>query len=176
MLVFCDKPTGPEKTMLFAADEFRQLIVRDTLTAIDDWAPAHENLLLGTAAQESRRGLNLKSGRLLGIYRISPNTHRAVWDKYLLHYPDLASRVRGMAGQHSFIKDPHGELISNLKYATAIAWLIYRRAEQALPAGDDIPSLARYWHRHFRAKASASPSDFIASYQDYVVKRHELAA
>ena len=162
--------------MLFAADEFRQLIVRDTLQSIDEWTPVHENLLLGTAAQESSMGLRLKCGRLLGIYHISPNTHRAVWDKYLLHHPELASRVRGLAGQHSFIRDPHGELISNLKYATAIAWLIYRRAEQALPADDDVPGLARYWHRHFRNKASASIAEFITSYQRYIVDKQELAA
>lgn len=162
--------------MLFAADEFRQLIVRDTLRSIDEWEPVHENLLLGTAAQESSMGQSLKCGRLLGIYHISPNTHRAVWDKYLLHHPELASRVRGLAGQHSFIRDPHGELISNLKYATAIAWLIYRRAEQALPADDDVPGLARYWHRHFRSKASASIAEFITSYQRYIVDKQELAA
>ena len=162
--------------MLFAADEFRQLIVRDTLRSIDEWAPAHENLLLGTAVQESRLGLSLKRGRLLGIYHISPSTHRSVWDKYLIHNPDMASRIRGMAGQHSFISDPHGELITNLKYATAIAWLIYRRADEALPADDDIPGLARYWHRHFRAKASTSQADFIASYQHYIVEKQEIAA
>ncbi len=162
--------------MLFAADEFRQLIVRDTLRSIDEWAPAHENLLLGTAAQESRMGLNLKCGRLLGIYHISPKTHRAVWDKYLLHHPELASRVRGLAGQHSFIKDPHSELITNLKYATAIAWLIYRRVEYALPTAEDVPGLARYWQRFFRAKASGQVADFIASYQHHILGKQEFAA
>lgn len=162
--------------MLFEADEFRQLIVRDTLKAIDDWAPVHENLLLGTAAQESRMGLDLKCGRLLGIYHISPNTHRSVWDKYLLHYPDLASRVRGLAGQHSFIKNPHSELITNLKYATAIAWLIYRRVEQPLPTDDDVLGLARYWHRFFRSKASGQVADFIASYQLHILEKQKFAA
>ncbi len=162
--------------MLFAADEFRQLVIRDTLKSLGEWAPAQENLLLGTAAQESNMGLSLKRGRLLGIYHISPNTHRAVWDKYLLHHPELASRVRGMAGQHSFIGDPHGELISNLKYTTAIAWLIYRRCDEVLPASDDIPGLARYWHRHFRSKASASVTEFISNYQSYIVDKQELAA
>lgn len=162
--------------MLFAADEFRQLIVRDTLRSIDEWAPAHENLLLGTAAQESRMGLNLKCGRLLGIYHTSPKTHRAVWDKYLLHHPELASRVRGLAGQHSFIKDPHSELITNLKYATAIAWLIYRRVEYALPTAEDVPGLARYWQRFFRAKASGQVADFIASYQHHILGKQEFAA
>ncbi len=162
--------------MFFAADEFRQFIVRDTLKAIDDWAPAHENLLLGTAAQESRMELSLKSGRLLGIYHISPNTHRTVWDKYLLHHPELASRVRGLAGQHSFIHDPHSELITNLKYTTAIAWLIYRRVPYALPADDDILGLARYWHSHFRVKPSGQVADFVARYQYHILGKQEFAA
>ena len=162
--------------MLFAADEFRQLIIGHTLRSLDEWAPAHENLLLGTAAQESSMGSSLKRGRLLGLYHISPNTHRAVWDKYLIHYPDLASQIRGLAGQHSFILDPHGELISNLKYSTAIAWMIYRRVEQALPTANDIPGQARYWHRHFHARASAPSADFIASYQHYICEKQEFAA
>ncbi len=162
--------------MLFAADEFRQLIVRDTLKAIDEWTPARENLLLGTAAQESRMGINLKQGRRLGIYHISPSTHRNVWDKYLLNHPDLASRVRGLAGQHSFIRDPHGELITNLKYSTAIAWLIYRRAEEDVPAGEDIQGLAKFWYRHFRAKSSGHTEEYIANYQLYVLDQRELAA
>ncbi|OUS10224.1 hypothetical protein A9Q89_11505 [Gammaproteobacteria bacterium 53_120_T64] len=162
--------------MFFAADEFRQLIVQASLKAIDEWAPAHENLLLGTAAQESSMGLSLKRGRLLGLYHISPKTHRSVWDKYLIDHPDLASQVRGLAGQHSFIQDPHGELITNLKYATAIAWLIYRRNDEALPEPDDIQGLARYWHRHFRAKASATVDDFASSYHHYILEKHEIAA
>ncbi|MBL4781703.1 MAG: hypothetical protein JKX92_05620 [Porticoccaceae bacterium] len=162
--------------MFFSAADFRQLIIQDSLKAIDDWAPAHENLLLGTAAQESNMGLSLKRGRLLGLYHISPKAHRSVWDKYLIHHPDLASQVRGLAGQHSFIHNPHGELITNLKYATAIAWLIYRRNDEALPEADDIKGLARYWHRHFRAKASASVADFISSYRHYILEQHEIAA
>ena len=79
--------------MLFAADEFRQLIIGHTLRSLDEWAPAHENLLLGTAAQESSMGSSLKRGRLLGLYHISPNTHRSVWDKYLLHHSDLKSPI-----------------------------------------------------------------------------------
>lgn len=162
--------------MFFDADDFRQLIVRDTLQAIGEWTPAHENLLLGTAAQESKMGLNLKQGRLLGIYHISPAAHRAVWDKYLLHHPDLASRVRGLAGQHSFIRDPHGELVTNLKYATAIAWLIYKRTREETPASEDIQGLAKFWHRHFRSKASGPIADFVANYRHFVTEKQGLAA
>lgn len=146
------------------ARSFREQIIRDTLEFLDDWSPAAENLLLGTAAQESGLGNDLKSGRMLGIYHISPQAHQAIWDKYLINNPDLASRVRGLAGQRSFLRNPHGELVNNLSYATAIAWLIYKRHNLLLPAADNIEALAQLWHRHFHAKASASIEEFVSTY------------
>ncbi len=146
---------------MLSAYDLRHLIIRDTLKRLDDWSPAAENLLLGTAAQESGLGNDLKSGRMLGLCHISPQTHQAVWDKYLVKNPDLASRVRGLASQRSFLSNPHGELVTNLIYATAIAWLIYKRCNQALPAESDVNGLAKFWHRHFHAKAAATEGDFV---------------
>ena len=139
-------------------------VIRTTLKQLGDWSPAAENLLLGTALQESGRNARLREGRRLGIYRISPAAHRAVWDKYLVGDPELASRVRGLAGQHGFLCDPHGELVTNLKYATAIAWMIYRRHGRELPDAGDIAGLARHWHRHFHRRPSGSAEDFVSSY------------
>lgn len=139
-------------------------VIRTALKQLGDWSPAAENLLLGTALQESGRNARLREGRRLGIYRISPATHRAVWDKYLVGDPELASRVRGLAGQHGFLCDPHGELATNLKYATAIAWMIYRRHGYDLPDAEDIAGLARHWHRHFHSRPSGSAEDFVSSY------------
>ena len=139
-------------------------VIRATLKQLGDWSPVAENLLLGTAVQESGRNARLREGRRLGIYRISPAAHRAVWDKYLVCDPELASRVRGLAGQHGFLSDPHGELATNLKYATAIAWMIYRRHGYALPDAGDIAGLARHWRRHFHRRPSASAEDFISNY------------
>ncbi len=139
-------------------------VIRTALKQLGDWSPAAENLLLGTALQESGRNARLREGRRLGIYRISPAAHRAVWDKYLVGDPELASRVRGLAGQHGFLCDPHGELVTNLKYATAIAWMIYRRHGHELPDAGDIAGLARHWHRHFHSRASGSAEDFVDSY------------
>jgi len=139
-------------------------VIRTTLKQLGDWSPAAENLLLGTALQESGRNARLREGRRLGIYRIAPAAHRAVWDKYLVGDPELASRVRGLAGQHGFLCDPHGELVTNLKYATAIAWMIYRRHGRELPDAGDIAGLARHWHRHFHSRASGRAEDFVDSY------------
>ncbi len=155
--------------MALHADEVRHLVIHETLKALGDWSLARETLLLGTAAQESGLGQCLKEGRLAGLYHISPATHRAIWDKYLINEPELASRIRGMASQRGFLEDPHGELISNLKYTTAIAWLIYKRTGKELPENSTLEDLARYWHRHFHAKASGNVEDFVTSYRTLVL-------
>lgn len=162
--------------MIFSADELRHMVIRDTLKMLGDWSPAAENLLVGTAAQESGLGFCLKEKRLVGIYHISPATHRAIWDKYLVNHPELASLIRGLAGQHSFLRDPHSELVTNLKYATAIAWLIYKRTDVPIPAAGDIPGMARFWHRHFHARATGGVDQFIRNYRELVFRAAPMVA
>lgn len=160
--------------MIFTAGDLRHLVIRETLHYLDDWSMAGENLLMGTAAHESGLG-GWHEGQRIGLYHITPTMHRAVWDKYLIHHPQLASDIRGIAGQHSFLRDPHGELVTNLKYATAIAWMIYRRAEQSLPNPANISALGAYWHRHFRSRVDGSVRDFVTSYQ-LLIRDETLAA
>jgi len=152
--------------MIFSADDLRHLVIRETLHYLDDWSQAAENLLVGTAIQESGLGFCLKEHCRLGIYHISPIAHRTVWDRYLVHHPELASQVRGLAGQHGFLENPDGELLSNLKYATAIAWCIYRKAGRLLPPADDIEGLAQIWQQHFHAKPWGRTGDFVRNYRD----------
>ena len=161
--------------MIFTTEDLRYLVIRETLCYLNEWTAAKENLLVGTAAQESGLG-GWHQGKRVGLYRITPARHQAVWDKYLIHHPHMASEIRGLAGQHSFLKDPHAELITNLKYATAIAWMIYRRSEQALPEAHDIKGLGAYWLRHFHPKYPGSPDDFVTSYALLVEDRPQAAA
>ncbi|GAA5525710.1 hypothetical protein Maes01_02282 [Microbulbifer aestuariivivens] len=151
-------------------DELRLLVIRPTLKQLKAWTAGMENLLLGTAAQESQLGFHLKQGRRhgLGIYQIQPHTHREIWDKYLIEHPALASTVRGLASQRDFLDHPHSELTTNLRYATAIAWLIYRAANADRVAEDDVPAMARLWHQNFHHGPAASQRDFEQSYAQLV--------
>ena len=162
--------------MTLPADEVRLLVIRETLKELGDWTQAREDLLLGTAIQESGLGHTLKEGRLAGIYHISPATHRAVWDKYLINQPELASLIRGLAGQRSFLQDPHGELITNLKYATAIAWLIYKRTGHEVSENSTLEDLARFWHRHFHSRPNGKVEDFIVHFRNTVLTVPTIAA
>jgi hypothetical protein len=147
-------------------DELRTLVIRPTLKHLRAWSPGVENLLLGTAAQESQLGFHLKQGRRhgLGIYQIPPHTHREIWDNYLINHPALASKVRGLASQRDFLQHPHSELATNLRYATAIAWLIYRASGADCVEATDIRRMAYLWHQYFHHGPSASARDFVRSY------------
>lgn len=124
-------------------------VIRPTLEYLGMHSHAAEKLLMGTASQASGCDPFCELGEGFGIYQISADLHRKSWDTYLAFRPDLASKVRGLASQHQFLKDPDQELKTNLAYATAIAWVIYLQAEHQLPAADDLDGLSQFWQTNF---------------------------
>lgn len=162
--------------MLFSTQDLRQLVIFETLTYLGEWSQSAENLLLGTAIQESGLGFCMRDGRRLGLYHISAVAHRAAWDNYLAKDPNKASLVRGLAGQHSFTANPHLELVTNLRYATAIAWCIYLKAGCELKDSMTIVELAGVWHRHFHSKPTGTVADFVRNYRELTEGRHISAA
>lgn len=149
--------------MGIAASELCQHVIRPTLIYLGRHSPSAEALLLGAAASQSGLGAALHDSHGHGLYRISERHHQQLWDCHLARDPDLASQVRGLASQHAFLAAPHLELTVNLRYATAIAWLLIETATTELPAADDLLGLARIWCRVFQPHAR--PRDFIRAWQ-----------
>lgn len=175
--------------MGICAKEFNELVIKPTLTLLSETGTtttAQQNLLLGTAAQETGLGFHLKvnRGHGIGVYQITPKTHLAIWDKYLINYPSLASDIRGLASQQEFLAHPHAELATNLSYATAIAWMIYRRNNKPLPDAGDTEAMARYWARYFHYRQGANVEQFCQRYKEFVepgskkvsISENEIAA
>ncbi len=162
--------------------DLRELIIKPCLESLGDYSETAENLLAGTAAQESQLGQQCYCTQTqgLGIYRITAEKHVEVWDKYLIQYPDLASRVRGFASQQQFLKKPHAELISNLSYATAIAWMVYRANGVDTCKTAEVNNLAQLWAAHFDngTNCARNVEDFIATYRTAVLEtdNHKLVA
>ncbi len=160
--------------------ELRRYIIRPSLKHLGMWSSTGENLLLGTAAQESQLGSHIKykNHRALGIYQISPKMHRSIWDHYLAKQPELSSKVRGLASQREFLIHPHHELATNLSYATAIAWLIYHRtgiAISKIPPGN-INELGQLWRRHFHSHLrKVAELSFIKNYQQLISKAEKTS-
>ncbi|MCF5708923.1 hypothetical protein GIV19_16705 [Pseudomonas syringae] len=146
--------------MGIAAIELCRHVIRPTLVYLDRRSHRAESLLLGIAASQSALGAALDSRRGHGLYRIPEPRHRQLWDTYLALDPDLASRVRGLASQHAFLSGPHLELTVNLRYATAIAWMMIESHKATLPAEDDPVAMARIWRAVFQPQGRLR--DFVA--------------
>lgn len=158
---------------MFDQKQLRSLIDR-TLRAIDLYMPAASNLLMGTAAQESRLGTYLRQlggGPALGIYQMEPRTHDDIWINYLAHRPELKRKVSRylswshIGGSESFFSE---ELEWNMAYATAMARVHYLRIPERLPADGDIDGLARYWKQHYNTPLGAGTEyEFVHNYWQF---------
>jgi hypothetical protein len=79
-------------------------------------------------------------------YQITHDNHWSVWDTYLVNYPNLASKVRGLASQHRFLEEPDVELNLNLGYATAIsAMLLLQASENNSLKSANLDNLVECW-------------------------------
>ena len=144
-------------------------VIRPTLGVIGLESEAAEQLLLGTAAVESRLGSYLVQvgGPALGIYQIEPATHRDVWESWLNYKKPLADRVRLTMTQGGIADEM---LVGNLCYATAIARVIYRRRKEPLPQAGDLFGLAAYWKAHYNTHAGKGRiEDFVTTYRRMVL-------
>ncbi|WP_191485235.1 hypothetical protein [Pseudomonas sp. FEN] len=149
--------------MGIAARELRLYVIRPTLMYLGRHSPSAEALLLGVAASQSDLGSALHDRHGHGLYCIDENRHAALWDRYLATDPELASLVRGLASQHAFLSSPHLELAVNLRYATAIAWLLVEEQHPDLPAIDDLLGMARIWRQTFQPQGRLR--DFTRAWQ-----------
>ncbi|KAF1066947.1 MAG: hypothetical protein GAK45_01793 [Pseudomonas citronellolis] len=136
--------------MGIAACDLQQHVIRPTLLYLERHSHEAEALLLGAAACQSALGSLLGADGSHGLYGIRAEQHEWLWDHYLASDPDLASRVRGLASQHAFLDAPHLELTVNLRYSTAIAWLMLEALRQPMPGSDDHLGQARLWRKAFR--------------------------
>lgn len=135
------------------SQDLKEAVIHPTLTQLNQWTPATEALLLGTALIMSNLGDRLYSDhqeRRFGLYLLDKVSHREVWDKHLAFDSDLASTIRGFASQHAFLVNPEQELVTNLSYATAMAWATYDSKLSELP--DDpcnLHALAICWFENY---------------------------
>ena len=166
--------------------ELIELVIAPTLRELepeftDTQVTGAANLLLATAAAESGLSFHLhEESKGYGIYDISKLEHLSVWDDFLAFNEDLASLVRGFASQHHFLADPNMELATNLNYATAIAWCLYKKAEinpEELLQNLNAYKMADLWYRYFPGvKDDQSKGSFVNTYFNCSLNRGKFAA
>ncbi|MXV44301.1 hypothetical protein GS501_04475 [Saccharibacter sp. 17.LH.SD] len=132
-------------------------IVRPTLKAIGLWSLAAENLLTGTALVESG-GVYLRqlgSGPALGLWQMEPFTHDDCWQNFL-KFPAHHSLADAILAMQSHDQTPSGQLVSNLRYACAMARVKYLRAPAPLPSAQDAIDLSSYHKRWYNTQGGAA--------------------
>lgn len=153
--------------MAFDREQFQDLIER-VLREIDAHSASAVNLLLGTAAVESRFGTYLRQveGPALGVFQMEPATEEDIWAKFLINRKPLRDRVINATGQ---IGPNVRALESNIAYQIAMARCHYLRFKEPLSFAKDIEAMADYWKRYYNTtEGKGSPEEFIANYKRFV--------
>lgn len=162
--------------------QFRHFVLVPTLEALGLHSIAAEQLLMGTAMQESGfkhlRQLPHNDGRrgpALGFFQMEPRTHDDIWKNWLQYRQPLAERVeKFMVNGDS---PDSAETLHNLPYATIMARLLYRRIPAALPGSGDVSGLAAYWKQHYNTPLGAGTVEqFETSYAQMLGIEHRTRA
>ncbi len=126
--------------------QLRDLVIRPTLQRLALWSDAAEELVLGTAIQES--GLQylqqLGGGPARGLWQMERATHDDIWQNFLHFRTKLGLNVLG-----PYTRPDHTRLAWDLAYACAMCRIAYLRCPDALPAAGDINGQAVFWKRWY---------------------------
>lgn len=144
------------------AQQLKELVIEPVLKDTGLYSEVAVNLLLGTAAQESRMGYYLKQvkGPALGIYQIEPET--AWW--LLKKYRDKAEHYLNE------IHTVEEQLIIDLALQTLVCRLKYYSIKEPLPDDpNDVWKLAHYWKKYYNTHlGKGTPEEFVANYRRFV--------
>jgi len=159
--------------MSIDADQLRRHVIRPTLKHLNQYSKAAENLLMGTAAQESHLGtylLQLDGGPAKGIFQMEPATHDDIWQHYLRYKRILTHSVREIAGVEKGVVPPADLMVTNLAYAAAMARIHYLRVPEALPLADNPVDLGEYWKSHYNTYlGKGTVAEFVENYNRLVL-------
>ena len=143
--------------------DLRRYVIRPALSPHGLWSEAAEELLLLTAAKESKLGYYLKQlgdGPGLGLWQVEAETFN--WLRDGVSFIGFKNPLKG---RHE------SELIYDLRLGAVTARLRYFVDPNPLPAADDVESLAKYWKRVYNTSAGKGKwEEAVQAYQYYVVE------
>ena len=147
--------------------QLRDLIKR-VLVALDLHSESAENLLMGTAAQESGLGEYIRqigNGPALGIFQMEPNTFRDIVQNYLQYKPELAKLVMSVSGVNALRSE---YLEYNLALSICMCRVHYLRVSEKMP--DNLTGWAKYWKEHYNTRlGKGTEAEFIRNFKNYVL-------
>ena len=146
--------------------QLRNLVVRPVLKQLELWSESAENLLMGTAAQESQLGTYIEQirGPAVGIFQMESATHDDLWKNFLPGQRALLKKLNSLKLADWSSTDKAGQMAGNLYYA--MCRIHYWRVKEALPVAADIAGLARYWKRYYNTpRGAGTEQQFMDAYR-----------
>lgn len=149
--------------------QLRELIIKPALDCLQMYSDSAEELLVFTCACESLGGTYLKQvkGPALGIYQMEPATYTDIWENYIKNQGHVLNLLSINFDVH---KLPLPErMIYDLKFATAMARLHYRRRKETLPQSTDIDGIWEYYKKYYNTHlGKAEKETSIKHYQKFL--------
>jgi len=149
------------------ATQLRELIVRPSLEEVGLHSDAAEDLVMGTAAQESHLMYvkQLGGGPALSLFQIEPATHQDYWDNYLQFQGELSQKIID-AIAFDGLRPDNERLVWDLKYGALMCRVHYRRVAEALPQSGDVAGYAAYWKKYYNTVHGAgTEEEFVQNYE-----------
>jgi len=156
-----------KETTMINASQLRKYIVIPELERLGLHSQAAEDLVMGTAAQESKLGEYLKQlgdGPARGIFQMEQATEKDIWLNYLKYKPKLREKVLVITSTPT----PYytEEILYNLRYAAAMCRIHYLRQKERLPDHNDVEALGEYWKTHYNTHLGrGTVEEFIRNYK-----------
>lgn len=152
--------------------QFRELIVRQTLKDVGLWSQAAENLLVGTALIESRLTflVQMPSKIAKSVYQMEDATYKdiLITVQKAKNIP-LYNRILMACKMQTLPIDPNC-MIGNMTLATIMARLKYYFNSNPIPDANDINKLADYYKLIYNTPdGAAKTADFISLYNQYAI-------
>jgi hypothetical protein len=154
------------------AGDLREYAVRPALKMIDLWSVVAEDLVMGTAAQESRfQYLEQLRGPAIGLFQMEPATFQHLWKNVIPRYPRIMRGLQGMT-----VNSPAPtEMAWNLRFAAAMCRVHYYAKPDPLPLTSDPRELGLYWKRHYNTfLGKGTVDEFVDNYKRYVLGKSDV--
>jgi hypothetical protein len=144
-------------------------VIKPTLHDLGMYSYSALQLVAGTMAVESDMGkflVQLGGGPALGVYQMEPATYTDIWDNYLRYNPSYVSLIFSMLDVTH--RPPASRMIWDIRFATIMCRLHYRRVKEPLPEAGNIKGMAWYWKEHYNTKLGrGEPNDFVSAFMQH---------
>jgi hypothetical protein len=154
---------------MFKAEQLRELVIKPALHDIVMLSDVAIELLVFTCAVESNGGTYLKQvkGPALGIYQMEPETYNDIWENFLKFKKNILLSLTTTFGIVTIPSEDR--LIYDLRYASVMCRLHYKRVPEPLPQTANVDDLWNYYKKYYNTNlGAATKSESIDKYKAFI--------